>query len=615
MSVSRSLLKSNNRNYWQSIRAIRKNTYNSTPIVDGIYGNVSIANHFKDKFSLLYNSVKSGKDEIMTLTHRIDISVRDQCDCSDDCNDHCHIVNKFDVDKAIHKLKADKVNEDGLLFSDNFIHGTDLLFSYIAILFSSMIYHGFAPEPFIRASVIPIPKGTKASLSNSDKYRSIAISSLISKIFDHVIIIRQAETLKTSDYQFGFKPQSSTVLCSTMVIETIQYYTENGNRPVYLLLLDASKAFDKVSYDVLFNILLDKCMCPRIVKLLYYMYTHQSCYVNWCNVNSDNFNISNGVKQGGVISPLLFSIYIDNLFVRLRQSGLGCHIGLTYAGSFGYADDVALIAPSLYCLKEMILICEKFATAHSITFNPSKSKLLCFNIDPIKVSRIYLKGQPITVVDNEQHLGNYIATDVHDRNIIDVVSDLYQRSNWLISDFRSCDSITLDSLHMTFCMHMYGCELWNLNSRHIETFKIAWRQIKRRIWRLPPMSHNKIIHKLTNDIDILLEKRILKFVHASLNHKNYVCKMIMLSKLYCINSTIADNYRYLSFKYGFLDQDWYSDINYLLGKVKMKHDRENNVKHLVKIIGELCDIRDNNSTCEYLDTHEICKLIDMISSD
>ena len=80
-------------------------------------------------------------------------------------------------------------------------------------------------------------------------------------------------------------------------------------------------------------------MCPRNVKLLYYMYTNQSCYVTWCNNRFETFNISNGVKQGGVISPLLFSIYIDNLFLELRTSGLGCHVGLTYVGHvimFGY---------------------------------------------------------------------------------------------------------------------------------------------------------------------------------------------------------------------------------------------------------------------------------------
>ena len=81
-----------------------------------------------------------------------------------------------------------------------------------------------------------------------------------------------------------------------------------------LLLLEASKAFDKVSFYTLFNMLLDKKICPSTVELLYYMYTNQSCYITWSNYRSETFNISNGVKQGGIISPLLFSIYIDNYF-------------------------------------------------------------------------------------------------------------------------------------------------------------------------------------------------------------------------------------------------------------------------------------------------------------
>ena len=56
-----------------------------------------------------------------------------------------------------------------------------------------------------------------------------------------------------------------------MVNETIQYYIENGGQAVYLLLLDASKAFDKVSYEKLFELLLVRNVCPKIVKLLYYI--------------------------------------------------------------------------------------------------------------------------------------------------------------------------------------------------------------------------------------------------------------------------------------------------------------------------------------------------------
>ena len=71
---------------------------------------------------------------------------------------------------------------------------------------------------------------------------------------------------------------------------------------------------DKVAFNVLFNELRDRAVYPRAIKLLYFMYTNQSCSVKWDNEQSDYFKIPNGVKQGGVISPLLFSCDIDNLF-------------------------------------------------------------------------------------------------------------------------------------------------------------------------------------------------------------------------------------------------------------------------------------------------------------
>ena len=95
-----------------------------------------------------------------------------------------------------------------------------------------MIYHGICPASFICANIIPIPKGSIVKLPDSDKYRSIAISSILGKILDHIIIVKQSDALTTSQHQYGFKANSSTVLCSTMVIETVQYYTENGARPV-----------------------------------------------------------------------------------------------------------------------------------------------------------------------------------------------------------------------------------------------------------------------------------------------------------------------------------------------------------------------------------------------
>ena len=82
--------------------------------------------------------------------------------------------------------------------------------------------------------MIPIPKGGKVCSTNADLYRSFAISSILSKILDYVIIDQQVDSLATTDYLFGFKSHSSTMLCSTMLIETIQYYDENGRQPLYV---------------------------------------------------------------------------------------------------------------------------------------------------------------------------------------------------------------------------------------------------------------------------------------------------------------------------------------------------------------------------------------------
>ena len=106
-------------------------------------------------------------------------------------------------------------------------------------MFSPMSNHGYAPDTFLQANMIPIPKGVRANVTDSNMYRSIAISGIMSKILENVIIEQQQFALSTSAYQFGFKYKASTVLCSTMVVETVQYYLEKGDHSVCVLLLDA----------------------------------------------------------------------------------------------------------------------------------------------------------------------------------------------------------------------------------------------------------------------------------------------------------------------------------------------------------------------------------------
>ena len=77
------------------------------------------------------------------------------------------------------------------------------------------------------------------------------------------------------------------------------------------------------------------------------MYVNQKCYVKWANKLSELFTVANGVKQGAVISPSLFSIYIDN-FKELKQLGLGCHVGRTFAGTLEITLLMIFITEILY---------------------------------------------------------------------------------------------------------------------------------------------------------------------------------------------------------------------------------------------------------------------------
>ena len=133
--------------------------------------------------------------------------------------------------------------------------------------------------------------------------------------------------------------------------------------------MDASKAFDKIHYGKLFNVLLEKGIPFCIIRILLDAYTRQQARVLWNTCTSDYFAISNGVKQGGVLSPVLFSIYIDRLLILLKKSGIGCHLNGTYCGALAYADDITISCPSRRGLNRLLYICHSFALSNNITFN------------------------------------------------------------------------------------------------------------------------------------------------------------------------------------------------------------------------------------------------------
>ena len=127
-------------------------------------------------------------------------------------------------------------------------------------------------------------------------------------------------------------------MCTWLAIETTGYYNRNKTN-VYGCLVDLSKAFDKVHHSKLFNKLLEKGLPP--IRVLRTMYRNQEVNVKWNGNTFNRFKIYNGVKQGAILSPQLFSIFINSRFSTLRRK-IRCWLGGSYIGIVGYADDLFL---------------------------------------------------------------------------------------------------------------------------------------------------------------------------------------------------------------------------------------------------------------------------------
>ena len=230
-----------------------------------------------------------------------------------------------------------------MIYTQTILNMAQAIFSIVFQLLL-IVCHGYSPTSFLHAAVIPIPKNAELNFSSTCNYRAIALSSIFSKILDKIIMCLQSEYLMTSELQFGFKEHFSTMMCSTFLVETVEYYVSN-NSSVYVLLIDASKAFDRLCHSKLFDMLETYNVCPLVRRLLCNIYSHSEMHVQWNSTQSTTFLLHNGVKQGRVLSPILFSMYIDSLLEKLKDSGLGCHVGRTFAGAFAYADDIALVSP------------------------------------------------------------------------------------------------------------------------------------------------------------------------------------------------------------------------------------------------------------------------------
>jgi hypothetical protein len=486
--LAEAMARSNTRDLWTEVKKIRGHSNVSPPNIDGKVTSVDINNLFADKYRLLYNKVPS---DLTAFKERVNALVHNDFACD-------FVVDKKLIDKALQQLKPEKGDGDKGLWSSLIKQSSYLWREHLAVLLSCMLIHGHYADELLNSTIVSLPKDPQTDICSSDNYRGITLCSGINKVLDWIILLKYPACFQTSQLQFAYKRQHSTVMCTTIFKEVADYYMRRRGQ-VFATLLDASKAFDLVSLDKLFHILEGKGLPYSVLRLLLDMYQRQRVRTMWSGEVSECFSSVNGVRQGGVLSPVLFTIYIDVLLQRLEASQIGCVVGGEYVGVLGYADDVTLLAPTAQALKAMLQICEEFGREFHITYNPKKTVCIHFKGKAVKCETpvVSLNSSQLQWHSTVKHLGCYVSQNLTEEHEIKAKrGNFIGLVNGLCSTFNNVKTEVVAEIFNRQCCHFYGCETWSLMDKSVSLIFTSWRKGCRKVWNLPNLARSKLLPHL-----------------------------------------------------------------------------------------------------------------------
>ena len=479
---------------WQSKFPKRKISPNN---INSYITDREIAGVFKESFSDVY--FDSYADTVLYA---------DSLECMHEAiNNELYDNNVFDVldiEKGIQMLKNGRASGFDGLSKEHIIYSHPAIIVHLKLLFNMMYLHGFVPDEFGKGVTIPIPKDRLGDITNAENYRPITISPVISKIFEYCILHRFNEQLQSSNLQFGFKQNSSCSHAIFLMKQVTDYFVNNSSS-VYVASLDARKAFDRVNHVKLFKLLLEKGVSGRLVKVIHDWYSKTSIVVKWNEYSSEPMTVKSGIRQGGVLSPVLFNMYVDVLINALTRSDLGYHLGGLYIGCILYADDIILLSASVCDLQRMLNICYEIGKTIDVLFNAAKSALLIVGkACKEKIGILKLGEHDLMWVDKFKYLGLWLCSDIKINIDISVITrKTYAAANAIFHQTKYVSDIVKLSLIESYVLPIltYAIEAIWLTPVQVQELSVCVNNMYRRIFGMNRWESVKLVQFFCGRLD------------------------------------------------------------------------------------------------------------------
>ena len=275
---------------------------------------------------------------------------------------------------------------------------------------------------------------------------------------------------------------------------------------MYCLFVDLSKAFDNVDHVKLGRILLKRNLPPDIVFFLMHYLCNQSARIISNGEKGEYRHIYKGVRQGGILSPLLFKLYIDDILYDICNSNIGCNFGILRMNIIAYADDIVLIANNENQLSEIYKILSLGMIDRKLKINKDKSKCMVFaknNRSLPAANSVVLNDDNFEVVSQYKYLGHLLENNLSDKKDINVrLNAFYAKFNWLFRNFNNVSSDVFYFLFRSYCIPDYGLSLWNIEESIkkpiYKSFGVAFSNALKKILCVPISTSSHAVAEVFN---------------------------------------------------------------------------------------------------------------------